>query len=170
MELSEKVLGQKINDTIMRHTFYGQFVAGNSLEEINERHCFESFISVNNILRFRHSSTTLMQSRIHLSISWASFYWYSRPNQHRISDERVIIDLLKTIKSSGLLNKCGVRPMLAVPIEENLARKNDESFYDENLAKILACLKLSEEIADNRKMMQVRITAFINPDILVMFR
>ena len=66
MELSEKVLGQKINDTIMRHTFYGQFVAGNSLEEINERHCFES---VNNILRFRHLSTTLMQPRIHLSIS-----------------------------------------------------------------------------------------------------
>ena len=56
--------------------------------------------------------------------------------------------------------------MLAVPIEENVARKNDESFYDENLEKILACLQLSEEIADNRKMMQVRITAFINPDIL----
>ena len=59
--------------------------------------------------------------------------------------------------------------MLAVPIEENVARKNDESFYDENLEKILACLQLSEEIADNRKMMQVRITAFINPDILVIF-
>ena len=59
--------------------------------------------------------------------------------------------------------------MLAVPIEENVARKNDESFYDENLEKILACLQLSEEIADNRKMMQVRITAFINPDLLVIF-
>ena len=40
MSLSEKILGQKINDTLMRHTFYGQFVAGNSLEEINERQCF----------------------------------------------------------------------------------------------------------------------------------
>ena len=80
-----------------------------------------------------------------------------------------INNLLNTFKSSGLLNKCGVRPMLAVPIEENVARKNDESFYDENLQKILACLQLSEEIADNRKMMQVRITAFINPDILVIF-
>ena len=37
MSLSEKVLGRKINDHIMRRTFYGQFVAGNSLEEINER-------------------------------------------------------------------------------------------------------------------------------------
>ena len=40
MSLSEKVFGQRINDTLMRHTFYGQFVAGNSLEEINERQCF----------------------------------------------------------------------------------------------------------------------------------
>ena len=108
MSFSEKILGQKINEFIMRRTFYGQFVAGNSLEEINE--------------------------------------------------------------SSGLLKKCGVRPMLAVPIEENVARKNDELFYDENLEKILTCLKLSEEISDNRKMMQVRITAFINPDILVRFQ
>ena len=108
MSFSEKILGQRINEFIMRHTFYGQFVAGNSLEEINE--------------------------------------------------------------SSGLLKKCGVRPMLAVPIEENVARKNDETFYDENLEKILTCLKLSEEISDNRKMMQVRITAFINPDILVRFQ
>ena len=87
-------------------------------------------------------------------------------HQHQFIE---INNLLNTFKSSGLLNKCGVRPMLAVPIEENVARKNDESFYDENLEKILACLQLSEEIADNRKMMQVRITAFINPDILVIF-
>ena len=56
--------------------------------------------------------------------------------------------------------------MLAVPIEENLARKYEESFYDENLRKILHCLELADKLGEDSKMMQVRITAFVNSDLL----
>ena len=56
--------------------------------------------------------------------------------------------------------------MLAVPIEENLARKYEEEFYDENLRKILNCLELADKLGDDPKMMQVRITAFVNSDLL----
>ena len=56
--------------------------------------------------------------------------------------------------------------MLAVPIEENLARKYEEKFYDENLSKILHCLELADKLGEDPKMMQVRITAFVNSDIL----
>lgn len=52
-------------------------------------------------------------------------------------------------------------PMLAVPIEENPARKNDESLYDENLDKILECLSHAEKLGTDPRMMQVRITAFV---------
>ena len=51
--------------------------------------------------------------------------------------------------------------MLAVPIEENPARKNDESLYDENLDKILECLSHAEQLGTDPRMMQVRITAFV---------
>ena len=51
--------------------------------------------------------------------------------------------------------------MLAVPIEENPARKNDESLYDENLDKILECLSHAEKLGTDPRMMQVRITAFV---------
>ena len=51
--------------------------------------------------------------------------------------------------------------MLAVPIEENPARKNDESLYDENLDKILECLSHAEKLGADPRMMQVRITAFV---------
>jgi len=57
--------------------------------------------------------------------------------------------------------------MLAVPIEENLERKFEEKFYDENLEKILNCINLAEQIDQDPKMMQVRLTAFISADILV---
>lgn len=57
--------------------------------------------------------------------------------------------------------------MLAVPIEENQARKYDESFYDENLDKILNCLKLADQLGSEPRMMQVRITAFVNSDMLL---
>ena len=56
--------------------------------------------------------------------------------------------------------------MLAVPIEENLARKYEENFYDENLRKILHCLELADKLGEDPKMMQVRITAFVNSDLL----
>ena len=56
--------------------------------------------------------------------------------------------------------------MLAVPIEENLARKYEEKFYDENLSKILHCLELADKLGEDPKMMQVRITAFVNSDLL----
>ena len=59
--------------------------------------------------------------------------------------------------------------MLAVPIEENPTRKNDESLYDENLDKILECLSHAEQLGTDPRMMQVRITAFVLGSALSIF-
>jgi len=105
MALSQRVLGSRLTEWIQRKTFYGQFVAGNTFDEIDQ--------------------------------------------------------------NCKLLELSGVKPMLAVPIEENQARKYDESFYDENLDKILNCLKLADQLGSEPRMMQVRITAFVNSDMLL---
>ena len=65
------------------------------------------------------------------------------------------------LASNNFLKNC-----LNSTIEENLARKYEETFYDENLRKILNCLELADKLGEDPKMMQVRITAFVNSDLL----
>ncbi|XP_063074884.1 hydroxyproline dehydrogenase [Engraulis encrasicolus] len=66
------------------------------------------------------------------------------------------------------MSSLGLRPMLAVPIEEDLGESSGEHRYDNNLASMLECVRISHS---NRwstdPMMQLKITALISPELCV---
>ncbi|KAM9304835.1 hydroxyproline dehydrogenase [Gastrophryne carolinensis] len=103
MALSRRLLGRRLFEWGMRGTVYGQFVAGETLPEIQS--CMER------------------------------------------------------------LRKLGIRPMLAVPIEEDLGEgKSGERWYEQNEAIMMDCVDLSSSAGD-RPMMQLKITALMSADL-----
>ncbi|XP_063791403.1 hydroxyproline dehydrogenase isoform X1 [Pseudophryne corroboree] len=63
------------------------------------------------------------------------------------------------------LGKLGIRPMLAVPIEEDLGEsKSGERWYEQNEEIMLNCVDLSAAGGD-RPMMQLKITALMSADL-----
>ncbi|KAM8962467.1 hydroxyproline dehydrogenase [Pelodytes ibericus] len=65
----------------------------------------------------------------------------------------------------GRLRKLGIRPMLAVPIEEDLGEgKSGERWYEQNEAIMRDCVDLSCAGGD-RPMMQLKITALMSADL-----
>ncbi|XP_010892574.1 hydroxyproline dehydrogenase [Esox lucius] len=62
----------------------------------------------------------------------------------------------------------GLRPMLAVPIEEDLGESSGEHRYDQNLASMLECVSMSHSNTWSKDpMMQLKITALISPELCV---
>lgn len=103
MTVSRRLLGRRLFEWGMRSTVYGQFVAGETLPEIQA--CMDR------------------------------------------------------------LRKLGIRPMLAVPIEEDLGEgKAGERWYEENEAIMLNCVDLSS-LGGDRPMMQLKITALMSADL-----
>ncbi|XP_072273375.1 hydroxyproline dehydrogenase [Pyxicephalus adspersus] len=103
MGVSRRLLGRRLFEWGMRSTVYGQFVAGETLPEI------------------------------------------------QASMER--------------LRKLGIRPMLAVPIEEDLGEgKTGELWYEQNEAIMMNCVDLSS-LGGDRPMMQLKITALMSADL-----
>ncbi|XP_068099967.1 hydroxyproline dehydrogenase [Hyperolius riggenbachi] len=103
MAVSRRILGRRLFELGMRSTAYGQFVAGETLPEIQA--CMER------------------------------------------------------------LRKLGIRPMLAVPIEEDLGEaKSGERWYEQNEEVMLNCVDLSSSAGD-RPMMQLKITALMSADL-----
>ncbi|KAM5153042.1 hydroxyproline dehydrogenase [Mantella aurantiaca] len=103
MAVSRRLLGRRLFDWAMRGTVYGQFVAGESLPEIQA--CVER------------------------------------------------------------LRRLGIRPMLAVPIEEDLGEgKTGERWYEQNEAAMMDCVDLSS-LGGDRPMMQLKITALMSADL-----
>ncbi|KAG8543995.1 hypothetical protein GDO81_023288 [Engystomops pustulosus] len=63
------------------------------------------------------------------------------------------------------LARLGIRPMLAVPIEEDLGEgKSGERWYEQNEEIMLSCVDLSSAGGD-RPMMQLKITALMSADL-----
>ncbi|XP_073492116.1 hydroxyproline dehydrogenase-like [Aquarana catesbeiana] len=63
------------------------------------------------------------------------------------------------------LRKLGIRPMLAVPIEEDLGEgKTGEHWYKQNEDVMLNCVDLSS-LGGDRPMMQLKITALMSADL-----
>ncbi|KAE8577636.1 hypothetical protein XENTR_v10022990 [Xenopus tropicalis] len=63
------------------------------------------------------------------------------------------------------LRQLGIRPMLAVPIEEDLGQaKSGERWYQQNETVMLDCVDLSAAGGD-RPMMQLKITALMSADL-----
>ncbi|KAK6302153.1 hypothetical protein J4Q44_G00282060 [Coregonus suidteri] len=66
------------------------------------------------------------------------------------------------------MSSLGLRPMLAVPIEEDLGESTGERRYDDNLASMLECVSMSHRNAWSKDpMMQLKITALLSPELCV---
>ncbi|XP_037319195.2 hydroxyproline dehydrogenase [Pungitius pungitius] len=62
----------------------------------------------------------------------------------------------------------GLRPMLAVPIEEDLGEGSGEETYDDNMEAVLECVRMSHSNAWSKEpMMQLKITALLRPELCV---
>ncbi|XP_054848312.1 hydroxyproline dehydrogenase isoform X2 [Eublepharis macularius] len=108
LSISRRVLGRRLWDSLLRLTLYGQFVAGETPEEI-------------------------------------------KGTLHRLQQFKV-------------------RPLLAVPIEEDVGQaKEGEEWYDTNARAMLACLDLSvrglTEESPRSPMMQLKITALMAAEL-----
>lgn len=66
------------------------------------------------------------------------------------------------------MSSLGLRPMLAVPIEEDLGESTGERRYNENLEAMLECVRLSSSnVGTTDPMMQLKITALLSPELCV---
>lgn len=65
------------------------------------------------------------------------------------------------------LSMMGMRPMLAVPIEEDLGENREgEQQYDENLATMLDCVRISKSgTKTTSPMMQLKVTALLSAEL-----
>ncbi|XP_066434004.1 hydroxyproline dehydrogenase-like [Eleutherodactylus coqui] len=103
LSVSRRLLGRRLFEWGMRGSVYGQFVAGETLPEIQD--CMDR------------------------------------------------------------LARLGIRPMLAVPIEEDLGEgKSRERWYEQNEEVMMKCVDLSAAGGD-RPMMQLKITAMMSADL-----
>uniref|UniRef100_A0A3Q2UGF0 Proline dehydrogenase n=1 Tax=Fundulus heteroclitus TaxID=8078 RepID=A0A3Q2UGF0_FUNHE len=71
-------------------------------------------------------------------------------------------------QSMGKMSLLGLRPMLAVPIEEDLGESTGETRYDDNMEAMLECVRMSHSNAWSKDpMMQLKITALLSPELCV---
>ncbi|XP_041829500.1 hydroxyproline dehydrogenase isoform X3 [Melanotaenia boesemani] len=71
-------------------------------------------------------------------------------------------------KSMEKMSLLGLRPMLAVPIEEDLGESTGEKRYDDNMEAMLECVRMSHSNAWSKDpMMQLKITALLSPELCV---
>ncbi|XP_029954460.1 hydroxyproline dehydrogenase [Salarias fasciatus] len=71
-------------------------------------------------------------------------------------------------RSMEKMSSLGMRPMLAVPIEEDLGQSAGEKRYDDNMEAMLECVRMSHSNAWSKDpMMQLKITALISPELCV---
>ncbi|KAM8876555.1 hydroxyproline dehydrogenase isoform 1-T1 [Synchiropus picturatus] len=71
-------------------------------------------------------------------------------------------------QSMEKMSSLGLRPMLAVPIEEDLGESTGEKRYEDNMEAMLECVRMSHSNAWSREpMMQLKITALLSPELCV---
>ncbi|XP_061564449.1 hydroxyproline dehydrogenase isoform X2 [Cololabis saira] len=71
-------------------------------------------------------------------------------------------------QSMGKMSFLGLRPMLAVPIEEDLGESTGEKRYEENMETMLECVRMSHCNAWSKDpMVQLKITALLSPELCV---
>ncbi|XP_056285372.1 hydroxyproline dehydrogenase isoform X4 [Pseudoliparis swirei] len=69
-------------------------------------------------------------------------------------------------RSMEKMSSLGLRPMLAVPIEEDLGESAGEKRYDDNMEAMLECVRMSHRNAWSKEpMMQLKVTALLSPDL-----
>ncbi|KAM9837632.1 hydroxyproline dehydrogenase [Aulostomus maculatus] len=71
-------------------------------------------------------------------------------------------------QSMEKMSQLGLRPMLAVPIEEDLGESTGEKRYDDNMEAMLECVQMSHSNTWSiDPMMQLKITALLSPELCV---
>ncbi|XP_047465015.1 hydroxyproline dehydrogenase [Mugil cephalus] len=71
-------------------------------------------------------------------------------------------------RSMEKMSLLGLRPMLAVPIEEDLGESTGEKRYEDNMEAMLECVRMSHSNAWSKDpMMQLKITALLSPELCV---
>ncbi|XP_028287696.1 hydroxyproline dehydrogenase [Parambassis ranga] len=71
-------------------------------------------------------------------------------------------------QSMEKMSMLGMRPMLAVPIEEDLGQSTGEKRYDDNMEAMLECVRMSHSNAWSKDpMMQLKVTALLRPELCV---
>ncbi|KAK1881885.1 Hydroxyproline dehydrogenase [Dissostichus eleginoides] len=71
-------------------------------------------------------------------------------------------------QSMEKMSLLGLRPMLAVPIEEDLGESTGEKRYDDNMEAMLECVQISHSNTWSRDpMMQLKVTALLSPELCV---
>ncbi|XP_054623195.1 hydroxyproline dehydrogenase isoform X1 [Dunckerocampus dactyliophorus] len=71
-------------------------------------------------------------------------------------------------KSMEKMSLLGLRPMLAVPIEEDLGESTGEKRYNDNMEAMLECVRMSHSNSWSKDpMMQLKITALLSPELCV---
>ncbi|XP_042363516.1 hydroxyproline dehydrogenase [Plectropomus leopardus] len=74
-------------------------------------------------------------------------------------------EIAQSMEKMSLL---GLRPMLAVPIEEDLGESTGEKRYEDNMEAMLECVRISHNNTWSKDpMMQLKITALISPELCV---
>ncbi|KAG7492222.1 hypothetical protein MATL_G00011490 [Megalops atlanticus] len=66
------------------------------------------------------------------------------------------------------MSSLGLRPMLAVPIEEDVGESTGENRYNDNLEAMLECVRISHSNTwTTDPMMQLKVTALMSPELCV---
>ncbi|XP_056626499.1 hydroxyproline dehydrogenase [Triplophysa dalaica] len=75
---------------------------------------------------------------------------------------------IEIAESMQKMSSLGLRPMLAVPIEEDLGESTGERRYEDNLVAMLECIHMSHNKGwSENPMMQLKITALLSPELCV---
>ncbi|KAK7919656.1 hypothetical protein WMY93_010940 [Mugilogobius chulae] len=75
------------------------------------------------------------------------------------------MEISQTMEKMSLL---GLRPMLAVPIEEDLGESTGEKRYQDNMEAMLECVRMSHSNEWSKDpMMQLKVTALLSPELCV---
>ncbi|XP_024913291.1 hydroxyproline dehydrogenase [Cynoglossus semilaevis] len=121
--------------------------------------CFCSFPTlVNNSMKLMTVTRTVLGRRAFSFIVRPTIYsqFVAGENETQISE------------SMDKMKRLGLRPMLAVPIEEDLGESIGEKRYDDNMDAMLECVKMSHSNSWSAEpMMQLKITALISADLCV---
>ncbi|XP_077481845.1 hydroxyproline dehydrogenase [Stigmatopora argus] len=113
---------------------------------------------VNNCDKLMSVTRSILGKRIFSSLMRTTVYaqFVAGENEKEISESMEKMSML------------GLRPMLAVPIEEDLGESTGEKRYNENMHAMLECVRMSHSNSWSKNpMMQLKVTALLSPELCV---
>ncbi|XP_037135058.1 hydroxyproline dehydrogenase [Syngnathus acus] len=115
-------------------------------------------VLVNNCNKLMSTARSILGRRVFATLMRSTVYaqFVAGENEKEISE------------SMEKMSTLGLRPMLAVPIEEDLGESTGEKRYNENMDAMLECVRMSHSNAWSKDpMMQLKVTALLSPELCV---